>query len=364
MTALTQQRQPQNMAQRPAARPSGFGMVFRPESREEALKFCADLAMEDWVPACYRRKPIFVAIALSYGEKFGLEPLVSLTNIAVINGKPSIYGDMALALARRAFPNMVYKERYFTDRIGCEVTVQRSPKHEPVTEWFDMVRAEQARLLYVAPGKLSGPWHTYPWRMCMFRARGFALRTAFADVLAGFISAEEAYDMPGGQESIDMSRPVNTIGPEAEPERHPDDDKRRTKALKAIRGAKDFDALKEAGREFGCTNPTEQERDMGKAAYLERLAELSPRPPEPDPEPDAAAVPTEEPEAEPQEQTTPWSEGQPLAPPTPEPILTGDNPRNMAEAKRGMAQVRAALERNRPGAAEADATELDGQGPF
>ena len=42
----------------------------------------------------------------------------------------------------------------------------------------------------------SGPWTQYPERMLEHRARGFALRDAFADKLRGVITTEEARDIP------------------------------------------------------------------------------------------------------------------------------------------------------------------------
>jgi hypothetical protein len=42
----------------------------------------------------------------------------------------------------------------------------------------------------------AGPWQQYPGRMMALRARGFALRNAFADALRGLITAEEAQDYP------------------------------------------------------------------------------------------------------------------------------------------------------------------------
>jgi hypothetical protein len=42
----------------------------------------------------------------------------------------------------------------------------------------------------------QGPWSAYPKRMMQMRARGFALRDAFPDVLKGLITAEEAQDYP------------------------------------------------------------------------------------------------------------------------------------------------------------------------
>src|SRR5690606_41914131 len=42
----------------------------------------------------------------------------------------------------------------------------------------------------------QGPWSQYPKRMRQMRARGFALRDMFADVLRGMPVAEDLQDMP------------------------------------------------------------------------------------------------------------------------------------------------------------------------
>jgi hypothetical protein len=42
----------------------------------------------------------------------------------------------------------------------------------------------------------QGPWQQYPKRMLQMRARAFALRDVFPDVLRGVYVAEEAADMP------------------------------------------------------------------------------------------------------------------------------------------------------------------------
>jgi hypothetical protein len=56
---------------------------------------------------------------------------------------------------------------------------------------FSVADAKKASLW----GK-SGPWSQYPRRMLQMRARGFALRDAFPDVLKGLVTAEEAFDYP------------------------------------------------------------------------------------------------------------------------------------------------------------------------
>ena len=64
----------------------------------------------------------------------------------------------------------------------------------------DLDDAKRAGLL----GK-KGPWTEYPQRMLQMRARSWALRDGFADVLKGLSVREEAQDIP---ETIEPSGPV------------------------------------------------------------------------------------------------------------------------------------------------------------
>ena len=78
----------------------------------------------------------------------------------------------------------------------------------PVTARFSVMDAKRAGLWTKA-----GPWQTYPRRMLQMRARSFALRDAFHDVLKGLISVEEALD---NHSSADQLSPP-TIDAIAEP---------------------------------------------------------------------------------------------------------------------------------------------------
>ena len=46
------------------------------------------------------RDPVSIVVAIQYGAELGLSMMAALANIAVINGKPSVYGDVMLALVR------------------------------------------------------------------------------------------------------------------------------------------------------------------------------------------------------------------------------------------------------------------------
>ena len=119
-----------------------------------------------------------------------------LQNIAVINGRPCVWGDALPALAQN-HPAWGGMEESFDDETmtaTCTVWRKGGPRH---SQSFSRADAEDAGLW----GKRGNngqptPWITYPKRMLQLRARGFALRNQFADALAGLITREEAIDMP------------------------------------------------------------------------------------------------------------------------------------------------------------------------
>ena len=85
----------------------------------------------------------------------------------------------------------------------CEAKRQGYPS--PSVSRFSVADAKKAGLW----GK-SGPWTQYPSRMLQLRARGFALRNAFADALRGLVTAEEAQDYPQGEPAKEPARAALT----------------------------------------------------------------------------------------------------------------------------------------------------------
>ena len=144
------------------------------------------------VPPAYQGKPANCFVAIQWGQEINLNPMQSLQNIAVINGKPSLYGDALLALARSDTRCVGVEEKMNEDTAVC--TVKR--RHidgtvEEIVRTFSKDDAIKAKLW----GK-QGPWQQYPVRMLQARARGFALRDAFPDTLKGLITTEELQDHP------------------------------------------------------------------------------------------------------------------------------------------------------------------------
>jgi hypothetical protein len=163
-----------------------------PQTFQEAVTFSQMLARSGMVPKDYNGKPEAIMVAIQWGAEVGLGPLQAVQNIAVINGRPSLWGDAALALVRGHPACAGIREGVEGEgdaMLGfCEVTRRGE---QPQRRTFSVAEAKKAGLW----GK-PGPWQNYPARMLQLRARGFAIRDIFPDALRGVITAEEAQDMP------------------------------------------------------------------------------------------------------------------------------------------------------------------------
>jgi hypothetical protein len=82
----------------------------------------------------------------------------------------------------------------------CRVIRRGDP--EPKIGKFSVQDAKKARLL----GK-AGPWQDYPERMLKMRARSWALRDAFADVLKGLAIVEEWKDIDHDPAEVKLTPP-------------------------------------------------------------------------------------------------------------------------------------------------------------
>lgn len=143
--------------------------------------------------------PAAIVVAVAMGARLGLDPFTAIHGIAVVNGRPSLFGDALLAVCQNHPQWEDFVEEWtgkkYDDDFTAHCTVLRKGR-KPKTETFSVADAKKAGLW----GK-QGPWSAQPQRMMMMRARAFALRGAFGDALAGFHSREEMED----SEPIDVT---------------------------------------------------------------------------------------------------------------------------------------------------------------
>lgn len=204
--------------------------LFNYDSLDEALKVAAIVAKSDFCPKCFKGKPSDVLLALEYGKELKIAPLQALQNIAVINGKPSIYGDLALAIVKCHHLFEWCEETLVGEGDNRKAIFKIKRKGEPeVISTFSVEDAIAAGLWdtrefiqkyddktnkFVAI-KNPAPWYRYPNRMLKFRARGFGLRDSFPDALKGLITDEEARDYPTPERFMGEVQRTDPIHPSA-----------------------------------------------------------------------------------------------------------------------------------------------------
>src|SRR5580765_7091471 len=71
---------------------------FMPKTLTEAMELARMLAESTMVPKDFLGRPGNVFVAMQHGAELGLKPVQALQSIAVINGRPGIYGDAGKAL--------------------------------------------------------------------------------------------------------------------------------------------------------------------------------------------------------------------------------------------------------------------------
>jgi hypothetical protein len=165
------------------------GFDLQPRDMGEAMRLATMIANSQLAPKSFMGKPEDTLVAMMMGNELGLNPLQSIQNIAVVNGRPCVWGDAMLALVQNhpAFGGIEETFDEATMAAICTVWRKKGTKH---TQVFSQKDAEVAGLW----GRNT--WKQYPKRMLAMRARGFALRNQFADALLGLITAEEAQDIP------------------------------------------------------------------------------------------------------------------------------------------------------------------------
>ena len=144
-----------------------------------------------------------VMIAIMRGCEIGLTPFQALDKIAIVNNRPLLMGEAALALVRSSGKAEYIKE-WIDGKDDARIAYCEAKRgKEIITRKFSVADAKKAGLW----GK-GGPWSQYPERMLGMRARAFCLRDAFPDCLGGLYLREEF-------EGVDN---VSAFEPETPPE--------------------------------------------------------------------------------------------------------------------------------------------------
>lgn len=175
-------------APRPPIMAGGAVAALVPQSLDEAFRVAQAIAASGLAPRGLD-KPEQVMVAIMAGAELGLAPFQALQSFAIVNNRPTLWGDGLMAVARA----QGIKAQEWIDGEGdaavahCEVT--RPDTGETIARSFSVSDAKKAGLW-----NKQGPWQQYPKRMLQMRARAWALRDGCADMLRGFQVREEVED--------------------------------------------------------------------------------------------------------------------------------------------------------------------------
>jgi hypothetical protein len=193
-----------------------------PTTVDEMWRLAQYAAASDIVPKDFRGKPHNVLIAMEHGLECGVPWLHAVQGTSIINGRPGFYGDLFLAVIMNSPLYDKHDEYYLVkgerrdglvpddwkDETTCAVcTFWRRGQDQPTTRRFSVGQARKAKLL-----NKDGPWQEYPDRQLQMRARGFAGRDTFPDVLKGMSqTAEELLDLPPAEPVLVPVREVRRV---------------------------------------------------------------------------------------------------------------------------------------------------------
>lgn len=193
--------QPSEQVRLPAKIPMPTGGVIRaliPQTTDDIWRIAGMAVKSGMCPK--GSTPESASISIMHGLEIGLPPMMALQRIAVINGRPCVWGDAVPAIAMNTGQLLEWNEFLRGDGDAMEATCQVSRKTANgicrKESKFSVEDAKKAGLW----GK-AGPWQSYPKRMLAMRAR-VAFRDLFADAMCGMYIAEE---MIGSIPAIDAT---------------------------------------------------------------------------------------------------------------------------------------------------------------
>lgn len=157
-----------------------------PSDIEQVWRLATMIHKADMAPKDFKTAEK-IAVAILHGAEIGLPPMMALQRIAVINGRPSVWGEAVpgIALATGLVEDWAERIDGEGDLMVATCRVKRKGVKTYAEKQFSVADAKQAGLW----GK-AGPWTQYPKRMLQMRAR-VAFRDLFADALGGLYIAEE-----------------------------------------------------------------------------------------------------------------------------------------------------------------------------
>ncbi|CVK18497.1 hypothetical protein [Sporomusa sphaeroides] len=181
----------------PAEIPEASSSIALTGGNYGQLKQVAELMSKSTIiPAVYQNKPENCFIALEYAQRFGINAMMVMQNLDVIQGKPNWSSKFLIAIANEC--GRYSKIRYEwvgtegQDDWGCRAHMTELSTGEKLVGprvTIEMAKGEGWH------GKNGSKWKTMPEVMLQYRAAAFLIRTHAPELTMGLYSRDEREDM-------------------------------------------------------------------------------------------------------------------------------------------------------------------------
>ncbi|MDR7815150.1 hypothetical protein [Lacrimispora sp.] len=172
------------------------GVFSNPESFQEIYNIGKMFASSSLVPQAYQGKPMDCTIAVDMANRMGVNPMMVMQNLYVVQGKPSWSGQActSMIMASGKFKNVrhVYTGEENTDSWGCYLEAERIDSQEIVKGAKVTIRMAKDEKWY---DKNGSKWKTMPELMLAYRASAFFARVHIPNSLMGCAVEGEVEDI-------------------------------------------------------------------------------------------------------------------------------------------------------------------------
>jgi hypothetical protein len=193
--------------------------IWRVETPEEVFRQ-AQLVWAAGMAPTGCANPSAVCLILFAGYELGVSLTQALKNIVVINNRPCVWGDLLLAKCL-AHPSCLAidetRENPGTDQEVARCYVKRKLPSGAEREVEVLFGVEDAKKAGLWGNEKKDIWRKYGRRMLQMRARAWALRDSYADVLGGLDVVESYDDFASERQNVRVKGTTSpaTFDPEA-----------------------------------------------------------------------------------------------------------------------------------------------------
>lgn len=179
-------------------------MIKNMEAISQVAKF---YAASDFVPATFKGKPENCTIAIDMAARMGMNPIMVMQQMYIVNGKPSISTQLVIAMINNCgeFEPLKFESNgKGGDDFGMRAWTVR--KKDPNTRldgtWITMKM--------VKASKWGNKWQEIPEQMFKYRAAMFWARLNAPEITMGFYSKDEVEEPDFETETIHDAAPVKS----------------------------------------------------------------------------------------------------------------------------------------------------------